>query len=177
VTRTSNDPFAFARGVHDEETVIIARAMADWMTVRVELVSGQGENLDERPGRIFLAGPNHTFRDLADAINLHFARWDLAHLYLFKLKDGREIGFPDAEYPEQLDHEAVKLSPTVVDGEQFEYVFDFGEEWTHLCRVTDIQMDLTELSDDEPEIPIPIWGWGSIPDQYGRRSENEDGDA
>ena len=23
------------------------------------------------------------------------------------------------------------------------------------------------------DMPIPIWGWGSIPDQYGRRTEND----
>jgi len=24
-----------------------------------------------------------------------------------------------------------------------------------------------------PEEPVPVWGWGSIPDQYGRRSAGE----
>jgi hypothetical protein len=147
--------------------------MADWMTVRVELVSGQGKDLDPPPGRAFLVGPNNTFRELADAINLHFARWDLAHLHLFRLKDGREIGYPDTEEPELLDHETITLSGAVSEAEPFEYVFDLGDEWTHVCRVTEVGIDPTEIFEDEPELPIPIWGWGSMPDQYGRRLEND----
>ena len=30
-----------------------------------------------------------------------------------------------------------------------------------------------------PNVPAPIWGWGSIPDQYGRQTfdlEDEDGE-
>ncbi len=73
--------------------------MTDWMTVRVELVSGRGIDFDPPPGRVFVVGPNNTFGDLAKAIDLHFARWDLSHLHVFRLEDGRQIGYPDPEWP------------------------------------------------------------------------------
>lgn len=39
--------------------------MADWMTVRVKLVSGRGTDFDPPPGRVFLVGPGHNFGELA----------------------------------------------------------------------------------------------------------------
>jgi hypothetical protein len=27
-----------------------------------------------------------------------------------------------------------------------------------------------------PRTPVPVWGWGSIPDQYGRRTEHDTGE-
>jgi hypothetical protein len=145
------------------------------MTVRVELISGIGKDLDPPPGRVFLVAPDNTFRDLADAINIHFARWDLAHLHVFRLEDGREIGYPDEEFPEWLDHETIKVSDAGLEGGLFEYIFDLGDEWTHRCRVTEVGIDPIEMFDEEPDLPIPISGWGSMPDQYGRRSENDTG--
>ena len=150
--------------------------MADWMTVRVELVSGRGMDLDPPPGRIFAVGPNNIFGDLADAIDLHFARWDLGHSHLFRLQDGREIGYRDPEFPDWLDLEQVTVSSELSKGEEFEYVFDFGDDWTHHCRVEEVGIDPAEVFGEEPALPIPIWGWGSIPDQYGRRSDNDTGE-
>ena len=40
-----------------------------WFKVRVELESGMGRDLDPRPGRIMLVGPQHTFKDLAEEID------------------------------------------------------------------------------------------------------------
>ena len=145
------------------------------MTVRVELVGGRGRDLDPPPGRVFVVGPNNTVGDLADAINLHFARWDLSHLHLFRLPDGREIGDPDADSPDWIDHETITVAETVSEGQEFEYVFDFGDDWTHHCRVEEVGIDPTAVFDQEPELPIPIWGWGSMPDQYGRRTDNDAG--
>ncbi len=28
-----------------------------------------------------------------------------------------------------------------------------------------------------PEKPLPFWGWGAIPDQYGRDWDGDDGDS
>jgi hypothetical protein len=137
--------------------------MADWMTVRVELVSGRGMDFDPPPGRDFVVGPNNTFGDLADAIDLHFARWDLSHLHVFRLEDGRQIGYPDSEFPDWLDHESVTVSSAVSKGDEFEYVFDFGDDWTHHCRVKEVGTDPTEVFGEEPELPIPIWGWDRSP--------------
>lgn len=146
--------------------------MAAWMTVRVTLVSGRGADFDSPPGRVFLVGPSHTFGELADAINLHFARWDLSHLHDFRLADGREIGFPDPDSPDTIDQERIIVASTLDKGDEFEFVFDFGDDWTHQCRVDEVGIDPTEIFGAEPGSPVPIWGWGSIPDQYGRRSEN-----
>ena len=46
-----------------------------WLSVKVELLGGRGEELWPWPGRVFAVGPSHTFADLADAINGAFARW------------------------------------------------------------------------------------------------------
>lgn len=150
--------------------------MADWMTVRVELVSGRGTDFDPPPGRVFLVGPGHTFRELADAINLHFARWDRSHLHDFRLADGREIGFPDPDSPDTLDQERIQVGSTLDKGDEFEFVFDFGDHWAHQCRVEEVGVDPEDLYGESPKVPVPIWGWGLIPDQYGRRSENDSGD-
>ena len=146
--------------------------MAEWMTVRVALVSGRGAGFDPPPGRVFLVGPSHTFGEFADAINLHFARWDLSHLHAFRLADGREIGFPDPDSPNTLDQERIIVASTVDKEDEFEFVFDFGDDWTHQCRVEEVGIDPTEVFGAEPELPVPIRGWGSIPDQYGRPTEN-----
>lgn len=145
------------------------------MTVRVELVSGRVADLDQRPGRVFLVGPAHTFRELAEAINLHFARWDLSHLHEFTLADGRKIGFSDPESPETLDQERIPVAAALDKGDEFEFVFDFGDDWTHQCRVEEVGVDPAKLYGEPPRLPVPIWGWGSIPDQYGRRTESETG--
>jgi hypothetical protein len=146
------------------------------MTVRVELVSGRGTDFDPPPGRVFLVGPGHTFSELADAINLHFARWDLSHLHDFRLVDGREIGFPDPDSPDTLDQARIPVASTLDKGDEFEFVFDFGDHWAHQCRVEEVGVDPEDLYGESPKLPVPIWGWGSIPDQYGRRSENDTGD-
>ena len=102
----------------------------------------------------------------ADAINLHFARWDLSHLHDFKLADGREIGFPDPDSPDTLDQVRINVSSALSKGEEFEFVFDFGDDWTHQCRVDEVGVDPNELYGESPQLPVPIWGWGSIPDYY-----------
>jgi hypothetical protein len=55
-------------------------------------------------------------------------------------------------------------------------MFDLGDEWTHACEVV--------AQDDPPHfscapaymrhsLPVPIFGWGTIPDQYGRRRDDD----
>lgn len=150
--------------------------MPDWITVRVELVQGLGMEFDSPPGRVFLVGSRHSFGDLADAINLHFGRWDRSHLHEFRLTDGRKIGFPDPDAPDTLDQERITVMSAVDKGDEFEFVFDFGDYWRHECRVEEVGVDPKELYGESPKVPVPIWGWGSIPDQYGRRTENDTGD-
>jgi hypothetical protein len=63
-----------------------------WLSIRVDLVSGRGEDYWPRPGRIFAAARSHKFSQLADAVDTAFARWDRSHLYKFEMADGPLIG-------------------------------------------------------------------------------------
>lgn len=151
----------------------------NWLSIRVELVGGGGVDLWPRPGRIFAAARTHTFKVLADAIDDAFARWDRAHLQEFTLHDRTRIADPDPEWDEPgetLDQRRVKLSRLSL-GEQFVYVFDLGDDWAHLCTVAEVRIDPLETLGIVPDRPLPYWGWGSIPDQYGRRWDGDDGES
>jgi Plasmid pRiA4b ORF-3-like protein len=147
-----------------------------WLEVRVDLLSGLGR-LRRSPGRIFIVGPSHTFLALAEAINVGFARWDLSHLHQFELGGGRRVGFvdPDPFEDDEVveDHATVKVAEAVAPGEEFGFIFDFGDRWEHRCRVLGDRIDPSEEWGPLPKQPVAIWGWGSIPDQYGRESAGE----
>lgn len=148
-----------------------------WFTVKVELVSGQGTFFKPSPGRIMLVGPQHTLKDLAEAIDLAFARWDLAHLHEFEFPGGIRYGLPDEEYGQSvIDFEQVRAGQIVSRRVHFSYVFDFGDDWRHHCRIEQSNADPVGLAGIVPEKPIPVWGWGWIPDQYGRRWIDDDGE-
>jgi hypothetical protein len=152
-----------------------------WLSITVELISGRGETLWPRPGRMFVAAKHHTFERFAQAIDDAFARWDRAHLHQFELyPDGADfrtrpqvIGRPDPDWDDEavLDIRRTKLSHLRL-GQQFVYVFDLGDDWTHLCTVGDQLVDPFDVvgiwPSDMPG-PLPYFGWGDIPDQYGRR--------
>lgn len=157
------------------------RVMArTWLRIRVDLLGGGGIDCDPSPGRVFLVGPLHTFERFAEAIDAAFARWDLSHLHNFELKDGRLIGYPDDSFAPELvwlDHAKLKVAKEVKPGEEFEYVFDLGDNWRHRCTVEAEKWDPLEEYGIVPNVPVPIWGWGWIPDQYGRQAfdvEDED---
>jgi hypothetical protein len=146
-----------------------------WLQIRVELESGRDIVCKPRPGRIFIVGPGHSFEQLAEAIDIAFARWDLAHLHVFELADGRQIGYPDNEL-EWIDHATLKVSRAVRPGDRFIYTFDMGDDWRHRCEVMSEKADPLEEYGFPPGHPVPIWGWGWIPDQYGRRSSDDMGE-
>jgi hypothetical protein len=150
-----------------------------WLSIRVELVEGRGERFWPRPGRIFAAARTHTFAQLASAIDDAFARWDLAHLHDFTLADGTRLTTPYGDWEEAgpaADDRKTTLGRLRL-GERFVYVFDFGDDWTHLCTVGGERIDpLAELG-ILPDRPLPYWGWGDIPDQYGRRWDGDDGES
>ena len=149
----------------------------NWITVRVELLGGRDIVCDPPPGRIMLVGSRHTFADLAVAIDSAFARWDLSHLHLFELEDGRTIGEPDPNWDtEILDEGSLSVAGTLAPGDGFTYVFDLGDDWRHACRLEGTGVDPVEAYGVAPAAPVPIWGWGSIPDQYGRRTEDDTGE-
>lgn len=150
-----------------------------WLSIDVELVSGRGEDFWPRPGRTFAAGRTHTFWDLALAINVHFARWDLSHLSEFTLADGSRISHtePWMDPPEgTLEIREERLSRLSLS-EQFAFEFDFGDGWTHLCTVGDQRIDPIEVLGEVTDEPLPYWGWGTFPDQYGRRWAYDDGES
>ncbi|WP_190813396.1 IS1096 element passenger TnpR family protein [Saccharopolyspora pogona] len=150
-----------------------------WLSLRVDLVGGGCRDLWPRPGRIFAAARSHTFTQLATAIDDAFARWDRAHLHQFELADGRRIGRPDwedGEDPDLLDGHKFTLGK-LRGGDQFVYTFDLGDRWAHLCTVAEQRIDPLEQLGIEPDQPLPYWGWGDIPDQYGRRWDTDDGET
>jgi len=129
---------------------------------------------------LFIVGRSHTFGQFADAINAAFARWDLSHLHEFELADSRKIGFPDDEYAPELvweDQAALKVADEVSPGDEFVFTFDFGANWRHRCQALEELADPREAwgSGPLPRQPVVIFGWGWIPDQYERRSFDDDG--
>jgi hypothetical protein len=158
-----------------------------WLSVTVELLGGRGKELWPWPGRIFAVGPSHTFMDLANAVNDAFARWDRSHLSMFTLADGRVV--TDAEtgaemassvggpITEPVDIESAKVARLLKPGAEFQFTFDLGDDWTHRCVVGTEKVDPLQVLGIRPDAPLPYWGWGSIPDQYGRRWAGDDGDS
>ncbi len=77
---------------------------------------------------------------------------------------------------DSIDINTAKLS-RLRPGEQFAYTFDFGDDWQHLCAVGDKRIDPEEVYGLEPKRPAVYWGWGALPDQYGRRWADDDGES
>ena len=153
---------------------------APWLQIQVELEGNAELDCDPPPGRILVAGPGHTFLQLATAIDDAFARWDTAHLHVFELADGRLIGLPDAVAlppdsgrPRWLDHRAAELLDVLAPGDRFAYVFDLSEGWRHRCEVLAETVDPLEAFGARPERPAIVFGWGWIPDQYGRTAPGD----
>jgi hypothetical protein len=138
----------------------------DWYIIRVELTSGRAEDFKPPPGRDFLISPRHTFRQLAEAVNAAFARWDLGHLYVFRLADGTRIGTA-FEDPSEREAARTKIAKRI-EGEVFDYEFDFGDSWDHRCTVLETRVVPEDAYGVRPKGPVAVWGWGMIPDQYGR---------
>ena len=158
-----------------------------WFSVTVELLGGRGQELWPWPGRIFAVGPAHTFGDLAEAINDAFARWDRSHLSVFTLADGRIITDDEtgAEFAAMgagpvlvpLDSATTKVARTLEAGAEFQFIFDLGDNWTHRCVLGQQKVDPLQVLGIRPAVPLPYFGWGTIPDQYGRRWAEDDGDG
>jgi hypothetical protein len=151
-----------------------------WLSIRVELVEGHGKECWPRPGRVFAAARGHTFKQLADAIDDAFARWDRSHLQQFTLTGQARLCHPDPDWEIEVgtieDYQHVKLS-RLRPGEQFVYVFDLGDDWAHLCTVDAVPVDPVEALGILPGHPLPYRGWGDIPDQYRRRWDGDDGES
>jgi len=114
-----------------------------WLSVTVELLGGRGEELWPWPGRVFAVGPSHTFKDLADAVNDAFARWDRAHLSMFILADGRVVtdvetgtemaGSSTGPIRTTLDIEATTVARVLDPEAEFQFTFDLGDNCPPVC--------------------------------------------
>ena len=150
----------------------------NWLSIRVELVEGHGGALWPRPGRVFASARSHSFAQLAAAIDEAFGRYDLAHLHEFRLADGSRLTTPyedEEELGPAADDRKIRLS-SLAPGDQFIYVFDLGDDWTHLCTVARERIDPVEELGTLPDRPLAYFGWGDLPDQYGRRWDGDDGE-
>jgi Plasmid pRiA4b ORF-3-like protein len=155
-----------------------------WLDIRVDLISGRGQTLQPSPGRKFAVPPSCTFEEFGEAIDLAFARWDLAHLRQFTLEDGTLV--VDDEMAKELSASpfegvtprtmllSTKVGRHLEVGSRFRYIFDLGDDWTHACTFEG-QVDPVEVLGDIPDQPTTYFGWGTIPDQYGRRWDADDG--
>ena len=147
-----------------------------WLSIRVDLVEGHGEQYWPRPGRIFAAARSHSFRQLADAIDDAFARWDRSHLQEFTLAGQIRLCRPDPDWEIEgeitEDYQRVKLS-RLQPGEQFVYVFDLGDDWAHLCTVGAQRIDPVEVLGIVARPAAAVLGLGRhsrpVPPPVGRR--------
>lgn len=80
---------------------------------------------------------------------------------------------PESGDEDILDETRENLS-RLQTSQQFIYVFDLGDDWTHLCTVDDASIDPRDALGAVPNVPLPYFGWGNIPDQYGRAWAGED---
>jgi hypothetical protein len=146
-----------------------------WLQIRVELLGGMGIECDPPPGRVFAVAPSLTFERLAEAINVAFGRWDLSHLHVFELADGRQIGFADSDSPEDgwIDHGTVRVGSELAPGDELSFTFDLGDDWQHRCQILQEKIDPREHFGEVPREPVILWGWGWLPDQYGRAGDED----
>lgn len=148
-----------------------------WLSIQVELIEGRGKHFWPRPGRVFAAAVHDSFADLATAIDYAFARWDRSHGHEFAFARGVHIGRPDPDADEPIVNESRTRLSRLQPKEQFVYIYDFGDYWAHLCTVGEYPIDPLETLGIVPDRPLPYFGWGDLPDQYGRRWRDDDGDA
>ena len=143
------------------------------MAIKVHLVSGREFEPEKPPGRIMLASSAHTFAELGFAIDRALGRWELSHEHMFKLADGTELmlnGDIDGEGPDSVTAPLSLLEAVV--GTKFEYTFDLGDCWEHMCEVVQIPVPLEEVP-ALPPVPVAVFGWGFIPDQHGRLDDSD----
>jgi hypothetical protein len=150
-------------------------AKADWLIIRVELVGWSGDVVAPSPGRDLLVSSRHSLYRLAVAIDSAFARWDLGHLHMFRFPHDIEYMLGgDEDDPGLANTESILIETLrLEEGAEFEYIFDLGDEWLHRCEVRAVGVDPEAEFEDVPLGPVPILGWGDIPDQYGRTTPDQ----
>jgi hypothetical protein len=131
--------------------------------------------------RPILVNRGSTCPELAEAIDDAFARWDRSHLHEFTFPATGRIATEHrhgADFIEDtLDADITLVGEVLAPGAEFEYVFDLGDNWRHVCAVATEPVDLEREVGIVPDRPLPYFGWGSIPDPYGRLWEDDDGET
>jgi hypothetical protein len=93
--------------------------------------------------------------------------WSQCHLYEFRIGDTC-IGLPDEEYgATDVVDETVSVEETLPgEGESFEYLYDFGDSWSHVITVKTVEegeLETPEIEDGEnaapPEDVGGVWGY------------------
>jgi hypothetical protein len=136
-------------------------------------VEGRGKRIAKPAGRFIAASPDHTFAALSRGIDIAFARWDLSHGHVFELPGAVNVGVIDEESDDDiLDGVQTRLS-RLKPGDLFTYTFDFGDVWFHTCQLEKRLIDPVDILVMVPDNPTPYFGWGSIPDQYGRTTADD----
>lgn len=151
--------------------------MTSWMTMRFVLTGRVGAPLAQQPGRVVLAHADHTFADVADCVDPAFGRWDLEPDHWFELPDRVISSAVGTEADVDASDELTLTEAGLRLGSVFTYEFDPDERWRHDCEVTDHDVEPLDLYDEEPDDPVCVDGWGTLPDQYGREHEEVDGAA
>lgn len=72
-----------------------------------------------------------------------------------------------------LDARDLLVTKTVPLGGAFRYVFDLDDWWVHRCTVGPGRVDPLVEVGRVPDVPRPSFGWGSLPDQHGRRWDGD----
>lgn len=144
--------------------------MTEWMTVKVVLTGRPREPLDHQPGRLVLVHADHAFADLADCLDPAFGRWDLTPGHRFIVEGTAIVSADDFDDADEDSEELTLREAGLHPGGRFTYEFDAHEAWRHACEVIDA-VDPLDFFGDEPDDPVCVDGWGSLPDQYGRADE------
>jgi hypothetical protein len=145
----------------------------NYYEIEIQLLSGAHLPPGWTPGRVFYTPGSATLLELGEAIDAALGRWDLAHEREFTVgKKTYEVGEEGDANEKTLDQVGLTT------GTKFTYVFDLGDDWSHQCLVKNAAPDLYKMYDGwKPEEPVAIYGWGSMPDQYGVDVNTDDGPA
>ena len=143
----------------------------NYYEIEVQLVSGAHLPEGWSPGRVFYTPGSVTLLALGEAIDASLGRWDLGHERDFEVgEESYEVGEEGEANQTTLD------SLGLVAGAKFTYVFDLGDDWTHQCLVKNAAPDLYRQYEGwKPDRPVAVYGWGSMPDQYGVDAITDDG--
>lgn len=134
-----------------------------WLRIQVDLTAGDGRALVPSPGRVMVVPPSATLDQFGLAVDIAFGRWDTMRDRSFTRQTmGRQT---QRRRDRHLSPDLV-LADILAPGERFIYVFDSDRGWTHDCFVEEA-LDPSDTAGLSP-IPVPLVGWGTLPDQDGR---------